>query len=125
LQTYYTVFRETEAFGKAELNREGLYYRICIHCPQSARIHLRCALGTLDLGVCVPSAGEFIIQTRIPVKKIGEGKITFYTASEETSFYPVSEDASFLRLNLLRSCVMASHGDVIGVQRVSSKPTGQ
>ena len=82
-------------------------------------------MGTLDLGVCVPSAGEFIIQTRIPVKKIGEGEITFYTGSEEASFYPVSEDTSFLRLDLLRSCLMASRGDVVGVQRVISKPTGQ
>ena len=124
MKTDYTVFRGTKATGKAEFAREGLYYRICVHCMNPARIQLFSANGILDLGVCVPSEGEFIIQTRIPVKKIGEGDIAFYMDSEET-FYPVSEDAPFLRLDLLRSCVMSYRGGVTGVQRESSKPTGQ
>lgn len=84
-----------------------------------------------DLGLCVPTDGGFCLQTRIPVKRIGEGKLCFnvvsgYAASSE-QFVPVSESESFLYLAMLDTAYLEKRNGQTGVciQTDSSKPTGQ
>ena len=121
----FTVYRDSESFGAAQIKREGLYYRIQIRCPKGGRVTVLGPKGMRDLGICVPSDGSFVIQTQVPVKALGEGDLFFSIASEKLSFYPVEANKPFARLDIVRECVMSVQNGQIGVQMDISKPTGQ
>lgn len=118
----FVICRDGKAFGTAQCFREGLYFRISVRCPESVRIFLHGEKNILDLGICVPMDNQFGIETRVPVKRIGERVMDILT---EETFYPVSQDKPFSRLYQLRSSVFTVLEGSYGVQKVISSPTGQ
>ena len=78
--------------------------------------------GILDLGICVPMEEGFGIETRIPVKRVGEKILTIHT---EESFHPISKEKPFLYLHQLRNCFYAVRDGKPGIQKSISNPTGQ
>ena len=120
-----SVYRDSVPFGLAEIIREGLYYRIRVHCPQSGRVLVYEAKGMRDLGICVPSEGEFVIETRVPVKQLGEGELSFCVTSDKNMFHPVEADKPFEHPDILRDCVLCFQKGQIGVQMAISRPMGQ
>ena len=125
MENIFTVYRDGTAFGRASMAREALYYRISVRCPEPVRVSIYGDKGFRDLGICVPSGNEFIIETRIPSKQIGDREVRFQAESEKDSFFPVYANQRFLHLDILRSSVLAFRSGEIGVQIVSSNPTGQ
>lgn len=121
----FLVDRDGIAFGNAEMIREGLYYRIRVRCPKPVRVQLCGEKGVQDLGICVPSGSGFAIETRVPVKRIGEGAVSFQVAPEFGPFYAASPDKPFSHLGDLRNCVFRFQNGQAGVQIVISNPTGQ
>lgn len=119
---HFTVYREDKSFGSAQVFREGLYFRVSIRCPGSVRVFLQGDKSVLDLGICVPMEERFGIETRVPVKWVGEKVLTIRT---EEAFYPVSADKPFLHLQQLRSSVFTVRDGLYGIQKDISNPTGQ
>ena len=81
LDTIYPVTMNGAKIGKASIVKQGLLAQIECRSvfPKDGiyRIKLCCRGVTIELGVCVPVDGYFLIQKRIPLKKIPDGDILF------------------------------------------------
>ena len=121
----YSVYQDSVPFGTAEIIREGLYYRIQIRCPNAVRVTVAGANGMRDLGICVPLEEKFVIQTRVPIKQLGEGEMYFCVHSEKNAFVPVETDKPFEHLDMIRDSALSFQNGQIGVQTSISKPIGQ
>ena len=119
------VFREGKPFGTAIISIEGLYYRINIRCPEPIRVWIKGGKGRRELGLCVPADTGFVINTRIPVRHLGEGPFSFCVEEKNEKVFPVYRDKPFPYLDKLRNAMLFQEGGLTGVQIVSSKPTGQ
>lgn len=73
----YDVFRGEEKIGKAEVRREGLYYRFQCFCDLTGevlyRLTVTCGDKTENLGIPVPDGVEFVLQKRLPVCRFPSG----------------------------------------------------
>ena len=105
----YQVMLGNKAVGHARIGREGLYYRIRCRCSLSGetvcRLLVRCGTREENLGILVPKDGEFTLDTRIPVKRIGEGTIAFFVMprnrTPEIRFIPLIPEEPFRYLTRL------------------------
>lgn len=90
----YPIYFGQDIIGTATVEKQGLYYKISCHCNCSGevpiRIVLHCEEMTTDLGMCVPCADGVRSVSRIPIKRIGFGEMTF-------SAYPRRSSASAKR----------------------------
>lgn len=72
--------------GQVNISRQGLYYVFHCRCRlpenQNVRLLARCGEKEEDLGVLVPMDGGFGLDTRRPVKRLGEGSVTFALAGK-------------------------------------------
>lgn len=97
--------------GNANVVKEGLYYHFHCRChlPKTEiyTIHVCCNGNNRNLGVCVPMEGCFGLDTKVPAKYIGEGKLQFrampkYNHMQE-KFYPIVPTEPFKDLKLLKN----------------------
>ena len=72
-----------------------------------------------SLGVLVPVGDKFGIDTRLPVKKIGEGDFSFYAVPRHPDigekFIPIRADEPFSYLDKLQSAHMDVKNGVMGI----------
>lgn len=100
--------------GKVQVLRQGLYYAFHCRCRISGetavRLLARCGERQEDLGVLVPMEGGFGLDTRRPVKHLGEGEIQFLLASKhdppQTYFAPISPEEPFAYLQRLKDAYL-------------------
>ena len=77
----YDICWQNEIAGTVRAEKQGLYH--CFHCRCSLpddgmyRIHVCSGDKWEDLGICIPVEGKFGMDKRIPIKRLGEGKLTF------------------------------------------------
>ena len=78
-----------EPIGKAEVLRQGLYYKIHCRCRLTGnvmyRLYVKGNSGEESLGVLVPLGSGFGLETRIPVKRVGEGELSFFVEPKHTA----------------------------------------
>ena len=93
----------SNAVGKVRMARQGLYYAIHCRCRIGGDVMYRltvcCGDKREDLGVVVPVDGGFGLDTKVPVKRLGEGTVSFvlvpkYTA-EEGVLVPIYPEEPF------------------------------
>jgi len=81
LEGVYGVYFGSVPAGKVTVKREGLYWRFVCRCRLSGdviyRLLVRCGDCQENLGVVVPVQDGFGLDTRIPVKRIGQGEMSF------------------------------------------------
>lgn len=119
----YEVFLGDKAVGTAQVLREGLYYRIRCHCNLSGdvlyRVLIRCDRAEENLGILVPKDGVFFVETRIPVKKIGEGEFSFSVVPRHKSlgemFVPLCPEEPFRYLEKLKTAYLEKRNGQVGV----------
>ena len=107
----FHIFMGKEAVGKVTVTREGLYYRFICRCKLSGEImhHMMLHIGDQEycLGVLVPDNGEFLVNTRVPVKKFKRGEPSFCLAPRhkklEGVFVPILADEPFSYLFRLKN----------------------
>ena len=100
--------------GKVQVLRQGLYYAFHCRCRVSGetavRLLARCGERREDLGVLVPMEGGFGLDTRRPVKHLGDGEIQFLLASKhdppQTHFAPISPEEPFAYLQRLKDAYL-------------------
>ncbi len=112
-----------QAVGTAEVQREGLYYCFDCRCRLSGemvyRLTVRCGERTENLGIPVPEGGRFVLRTRIPVKRLGEG--TFLIRAEPKhaelmgKFVPLSPEEPFRYLRRLQDAFLQVRDGQVGV----------
>ncbi len=122
MKEVYPIIGANKSVGTAEVSAEGLYYRIDCYCTQEAippqRILVQSDTASVDLGICVSMAGEFVIHTRIAAKKLGQGALSFRLYSPSTdkaTFYNLDSDAPFPYITALKKVRFAVQGGKAGL----------
>ena len=119
----YEIMLGDKSVGKAGVSREGLYYRIRCRCSLSGetvcRVLVRCGNREEHLGILVPQDGEFGLETRVPVKKIGEGSLAFSVVprhrAPEAGFISLSPEEPFRYITRLKDAYLIRHNGKTGV----------
>ena len=110
--------------GCVRVERQGLYYlfrcRVRLSGEAAFRLCVTCGENREDLGILVPMEGSFGLDTRRPVKRLGEGELTFRLVSKHdtprTHFAPISPEEPFAYLQRLKDAYLAEKDGQMGAQ---------
>lgn len=110
----YEIMLGGQAIGKATVRRQGLYYEFDCQCVLSGEgmfcISVFCHTNREDLGVLVPEGGRFVLRTRLPVKRLGEGTLCFEAVPKRPKpvgkFIPLSPEEPFRYLQRLENAYL-------------------
>lgn len=119
----YDILLGGQSIGEASVQRQGLYYCFDCKCKLSGevvyRLQVRCGENTENLGIPVPQGQWFRLQTRIPVKRLGEGELHFRAvpkhAQLEGKFIPLSPEEPFKYLQRLQNAFLQVRDGKVGV----------
>lgn len=108
--------------GHMRFWRQGLYYVFCCRCALPGdmpwRVEAFCGQKREDLGVLVPMEEGFGLDTRRPVKRLGEGKLEFrlLPGREQpgTRFAPIYPEEPFAYLARLKDAFLEERGGIWG-----------
>lgn len=110
--------------GKVQVERQGLYYRIHCRCQMTGEImcclQAQCGDRQENLGVVVPMDGGFGLDTRLPVKRLGEGELSFTLTpkngqAQKGTFIPLAPEEPFAYISRLKDAFLERQGNVLGV----------
>lgn len=115
--------------GKVTVRRQGLYYQFSCRCDLIGnslyRLTVTCKTGRIYLGILVPENGGFVLNTKVPVKKIGEGDMSFSLVSKhddrQGSFAPIYPEEPFSYLSRLKTSFLVYENGVPGIQIVKNQ----
>ena len=103
MEENYGVYFGNRPVGKVQVTRQGLYYHFLCRCELTGdvmcRLWVTCADKRESLGLVVPVDGGFGLNTSLPVKRLGEGELTFSLRPSMTS--PPENLSPFPRRNPL------------------------
>lgn len=117
----YEIYLNNKSVGQAQVEKMGLYYRFLCRCrlPQGKiyRIWVSCGGKEESLGIPVPKGNVFILETRLPVSRMGKGDFSFRAADKEAGgrFYPVSPERPFPCMLRLREGQWRKEKGVVGI----------
>jgi hypothetical protein len=119
----YDILLGGESIGTAQVQRQGLYYIFDCRCDLSGevvyRITVRCGENTQSLGIPVPDGNRFRLRTKIPVKNLGEGELSFRMvpkhANTDEKFVPISPEEPFRYLKRLQNAFLQVRDGKVGV----------
>lgn len=100
--------------GKVQVQRQGLYYRFQCRCQLSGdvvcRLMVSCGEKQENLGVVVPLDGGFGLDTKLPVKRLGEGQMVFHLVPKHETvagkFIPISPEEPFSYIARLKEAFL-------------------
>lgn len=109
--------------GKVLVQRHGLYYMFSCKCILSGdtiyRLVVSCGTVCESLGILVPDAGSFKLNTKLPVKRIGEGEMTFTLVPKQEplsdTFVRISPEEPFAYISRLKSSFLTVHHGQQGI----------
>ncbi len=103
----YDILLNDLTIGHVQVGREGLYYKFRCICKfndnKIYRIKVNDGLTEIILGVCVPEGEHFILNTKIPVKKLQKDTLVFTAESRNESVFTVETGKSFSCLDKLET----------------------
>lgn len=83
----YEIQYQGKTVGTVRTQKQGLYH--CFHCrctlPDEGmyRIHAIAGDKWEDLGICIPVEGKFGMDKKVPLKRLGEGKLAFQLVEKD------------------------------------------
>lgn len=118
----YPIYNGEDTVGIAQVSKEGLYYRIHCTCnlvdSEPFRITAK-AEHQIDLGMCVPNGDIAGLKVRIPMKKLGEGNLSFSIGKrnedQQEEWFPVSPQEPFLYIAKLKTACTVSRNGKVGI----------
>jgi len=101
--------------GWVRVERQGLYYLFRCRCQLSGeaafRLLVSCGEKQEDLGILVPMEGGFGLDTRRPVKRLGEGTLSFRLVSNHDApknrFGPIYPEEPYTYLQKHKDAYLA------------------
>ena len=126
----YQILMDGKNMGTADVNKEGLYYKFsCLCVPPDDKIYriiLRDGNGTRNLGVCVPDGKKYMLNVRIPVKKINGNQFEFFMVSKinDAIEKPVETGKTFPYLDKLENAILQTENgkQVIVINQYQVQP---
>ena len=134
MQACYEVYLGSTSAGKVQVLRQGLYYVFHCRCTLSGgmyRLFASCGSREESLGIVVPIDGGFGLDTRLPVKRLGEGTMQFRLvpkqAERQETVFPIRPGEPFPGLSQLEKARLAYREGkpAAVVSQSSSSPIGQ
>ena len=119
----YDILLGGQPVGKAAVQRKGLYYEFDCRCDFTGevmyRLWVRCGEHSENLGIPVPEDGKFRLTARIPVKRLGDGRLEFSAVPKHADltgkFIPLSPEEPFRYLCRLQEAVLQVRDGKVGV----------
>ena len=110
----YDVYFGSQSCGRVQVRRQGLYYCFACRCQLTGevvcRLYVSCGGKRENLGVVVPMDGGFGLDTRLPIKRLGQGKMEFYLIPKHEvaagKFVPIYPEEPFAYLNRLKDAFL-------------------
>ena len=133
----YPVLLGQETIGTAQVEKEGLYWKIRCRCTIESNVMYRILLcgdhRQEDLGICAPEGHQFTLCKRISTRQVPEGNLIFRAVPRhpqlQGKFVPISPAEPFRYLSQLEQVYLCRRDGQVGVvlqdQKEISKPTGQ
>ena len=120
----YGVYFGREQMGTVRVMRQGLYYQFICRCRLTGgavcRLLVRCGNNQENLGVVVPIADEFGLETRLPIKRLGEGTMVFSLhpkhEKSEGTFVPIYPAEPFAYIARLKESFLISQNGIPGIK---------
>lgn len=120
----YDILRGGEKIGKAEVHREGLYYRYKCWCNLTGEVMYRltvsCGGKTENLGIPVPEGDCFYLNTRLPVSRFSQEDPVFravprHEELKKERWIPISPEKPFDYIARLENAIMEQRNGEVGV----------
>ena len=117
----YPIYFALEQIGAAKVIKQGLYYRIHCVCKISGSVPFCVKVmgkGEVDLGLCVPMGEYFGLETRIPIKQLGQENLRFEAMPRHTSqdeWTVISADEPFTYIQRLKDAYLIKRGNKTGI----------
>ena len=119
----YGVYFGKQPVGKVQVLRQGLYYRFICRCQLSGdvvcRLSVVCGNNRESLGVVVPENGGFGLDTKLPVKRLGEGEMMFTLIPKhektEGKFVPIYPEEPFAYIERLKESFLVRKEGQAGI----------
>ena len=123
MERNYGVYFGSQLAGKVQVLRQGLYYRFICRCQVTGdvvcRLSVTCGNKRESLGVVVPMDGGFGLDTKVAVKRLGEGEMTFVLLPKHEvltgKFVPIYPEEPFSYIARLKDAYLARKDGQIGV----------
>jgi len=124
LEAFYSVMLNNQQAGKVSVRRQGLYYHFSCRCHLNNdniyRLFVCCGDKEEKLGILVPSEESFILNTKLPIKHIGAGDMTFHLACSNNStteiFIPLHPEEPFAYIARLKDAYLKYRYGQLGIQ---------
>lgn len=124
MEQQYSVSLNGKPCGKVTVTRQGLYYRIRCRCllPDNDifRLQAACGMTKENLGVLVPTEDRFGLTTRIPVKQLREGELTFSVIPKREPvsghFVPILAEEPFAYISRLKKSYLQIKEGQVGIR---------
>lgn len=123
LEGNYGVYFGSQLAGKVQVLRQGLYYRFICRCKLTGdvvcRLSVTCGSNRESLGVVIPTDGGFGLDTKLPIKKLGEGNMEFYLVPKhepvEGKFVPIYPEEPFAYIERLKEAYLTRKDGQVGI----------
>lgn len=127
----YEVTLAGKPMGRAQAEKQGLYYHVVCRCRLSGDVmyRLECSAGEkkTNLGILVPMDAGFGLDTRFPVSRVGEGELRFillprHDEMKERTFVPIRPEEPFRYMEQLKDAFLETRE---GQKVRFSRPSGR
>ena len=123
MEQLYDILMGDKTVGSASVHQEGLYYRIRCRCSISGdalwRVLVCSGNREESLGILVPVGDDFCLDTRIQMKKIGEGMRSFCVVPRypktDGIFVPLSPEEPFRYITRLKDAFLEKRNGKLGI----------
>ena len=123
MEGLYDIFRGGEKIGKAEVRRDGLYYRFRCVCDLTGEVIYRLLVTwgekQVNLGIPVPCGDAFRLDTRVAASKLGQGTPVFLAVPRHPEkrgmWVKVSPEEPFAYLHRLKNAVPEVRDGKMGI----------
>jgi len=123
LEFQYSVTLNGQHCGKVTVDRRGLYYHVRCRCilptEDIFRLQVTCGKVSRSLGVLAPTEDRFGLDTKIPVKQLGEGEPAFLVISKRQPvaghFVPIVDEEPFAYISRLKESFLEIRNGQMGI----------
>lgn len=119
----YNVYQGEESLGKVHVQKQGLYYRFFCRCKFSGQVMYDLQLNWDDgkalLGLLTPMDGQFGLEVKVPVKRVGQHNWRFSLRPHHSAvggqFVPIYPDEPFSYLSHLERAYLSVQSGQVGI----------
>lgn len=122
LEGTYNAVLAGKNVGTVQVIKEGLYCRFRCRCKLEddvCRLMVSCGDKQENLGVLVPSGEGFYLETKIPAKRLGQGKPVFSVIPNRAvltgKFIPISPEEPFAYIARLKEAYLVTRNGQQGI----------